>query len=220
MADQLPINKGKTDSGQPLPIYLNNLHFDNSLSDRPSKLKEFVRNYIHSTNNIEIFDLQKRHTRYTLSPYKNFFLNKIVNIFTFTSFIISIITITLVIYLFCKHKHIRTIVASLLLYKAKEEEASKPMKIEDSECGTLAYIGIALTLLSMAIVILLHYRKLKLCRGHRFSNVVKIVLFISDVQHYIPIRLCKTLGSLHLFKIIGTLTSEDVRLNKITCGTL
>ena len=116
--------------------------------------------------------------------------------------------------MFCKHKHIRTIVASILLYKAKEVEASKPMKIEDSECGTLAYIGIALTLLSMAIVILLHYRKLKFCRGHKFSNNVKLVLFISDVQHYIPIRLCKTSGSLHLFKIIDTLTSEDVRLNK------
>ena len=71
-----------------------------------------------------------------------------------------------------------------------------------------------LTLLSMAIVILLHYRKSKFCRGHRFSNVVKIVLFISDVQHYIPVRLCKTSGSLHLFRVIGTLTSEDVRLNK------
>ena len=43
--------------------------------------------------------------------------------------------ITLVIYLFCKHKHIRTIVASLLLHKAKEVEARTPTKINDSECG-------------------------------------------------------------------------------------
>ena len=214
LTDQLPRNRGRTDFEQTLPVHLNILHFDNSLSNRPSKLKEFVCNYMQSSNDKEIFDLQRRHTRYTFSPYKNFFLNKIVSIFTFTSSIISIITITLVIYLFCKHKHIRTIVASLLLYKAKEVEASKPTKIENSECGTLAYIGIALTLLSMAIVILLHYRKLKFCRGHRFSNIVKIVLFISDVQHYIPIRLCKTSGSLHLFKIIGTLTSEDIKLNK------
>ena len=112
----------------------------------------------------------------------------------FTSSRISIITITLVIYLSCKHKHIRTIIASLLLYKAKEVEARIPTKIDDYECGTLAYIGIALTILSMAIAILLHYRKSKFCRGHRFSNVVKIVLFISDVQHYIPIKLCKTSG--------------------------
>ena len=116
--------------------------------------------------------------------------------------------------MFCKHKHIRTIVASLLLHKAKEVEARTPTKINDSECGTLEYIGIALTLLSMAVVILLHYRKSKFCRGHRFSNVVKTVLLISDVQHYIPIRLCKTSGSLHLFKITGTLTLEDIRLSK------
>ena len=66
----------------------------------------------------------------------------------------------------------------------------------------------------MAIVILLHYRKSKFCRGHRFSNVVKIVMFISDVQHYIPIKFCKTAGSPHLFKIKGTLKSDDIRLNK------
>ena len=66
----------------------------------------------------------------------------------------------------------------------------------------------------MAIVILPHYRKSKFCRGYRFSNVVKIVLFISDVQHYIPIKLCKTSGSPHLFKIKGTLKSQDIKLNK------
>ena len=137
-----------------------------------------------------------------------------LSIFTFTSSIISIFTITLVIYLLCKHKHIRKIVASLLLHKVKEVEARTPMKIGDSKCGTLAHIGIALMLLSMAIVILLQYRKSKFCREHKFSNIVKIVLFISDVQHYIPIKLCKTSRSLHLFKITGTFTSEDIRLNK------
>ena len=191
ITDQLTIKRGKTNYEQPLPVHLNILHYDNSLSNRPGKLKEFIHSYIQSTNNKEIFELQKRHTRYTFSPYKNFFLNKILSIFTFTSSIISIIMITLVIYLFSKHKHIRTIVASLLLHKAKEVEARTPTKIDDSECGTLAYIGIALTLLSMAVVILLHYRKSKFCRGHRFSNI-KIVLFISNIQHYIPIRLCKT----------------------------
>ena len=160
------------------------------------------------------FLICKKHTTYTFSPYKNLFLNQIVNIFTFTSSIISIVTITLVIYLFCKHKHIRTIVASLILHKAREVEVKSSTKIENSECSTLAYIGIALTLLSMVVVILLHYRKSKFCRGHRFSNVVKIVLFISDVQHYIPIKLCKTSGSPHLFKIKGTLKPDDIRLNK------
>ena len=63
-------------------------------------------------------------------------------------------------------------------------------------------------------VIFLHYRKSKFCRGYRFSNIVKIVLFISDVQNYIPIKLCKTSDSLHLFKIKGMLKPEDIKLNK------
>ena len=138
---------------------------------------------------------------------------KIVYIFTFTS-IISIITIMLVIYLFCKHKHIRTTVASLILHKAKEVEAKLTTETNNLECGTLAYIGMALTILSMAIVIFLHYRKLKFCRGFRFSNIVKIILSISDVQNYIPKKLCKTSGSLHLFKIKGMLKPEDIKLNK------
>ena len=120
----------------------------------------------------------------------------------------------LVIYLFCKHKHIRTIAASLILHEAKEVEAKLTTETNNSECGTLTCIAMALTILSMVIAIFLHYRKLKFCRGYRFSNVVKIVLFISDVQHYIQIKLCKTSDSVHLFKIKGTLKPKDIKLNK------
>ena len=46
------------------------------------------------------------------------------------------------------------------------------------------------------------------------------MIFISDVQYYVPIKLCKTAGSIHLFRIIGTLKSENIKLNKNTYGTL
>ena len=173
LTESLTLIRDRTHYEQPLPIHLNIPHYDNSLTNRPSKLKEFLDDYMQDTNDKEIFDLQKRHTAYTFSPYKNLFLNQIVYIFTFTSSIISIITIMLVIYLFCKHKHIRTIVASLILHKAKEVKAKLTTKTNNPECGTLAYIGMALTILSMAIVIFLHYRRSKFCRGYRFSNVVK-----------------------------------------------
>ena len=47
-----------------------------------------------------------------------------------------------------------------------------------------------------------------------FSNAVKIMVFISYVQNYIPIKFCKTAGSIHLFKITGTLKAEHIKLNK------
>ena len=40
------------------------------------------------------------------------------------------------------------------------------------------------------------------------------MLFISDVQYYVPIKLCNTAGSIHLFKITGMLKPENIRLRQ------
>ena len=40
------------------------------------------------------------------------------------------------------------------------------------------------------------------------------MLFISDVQYYIPVKLCMTAGSIHLFKISGKLMIDKVKLKK------
>ena len=211
LTDSLPIIKDRTRYEQTLPLNLSN--FDSSLRHALTKLKDFMHDYY--INNKEIFDLQQRHAVESFKSSKNFCPSYIVNIFTFASSILSIITIALVVYLFCKHKHIRTLVASLILHKIKEVEANSNSDPETNnyKCRTSAYIGIILTVLSLIIVMFLHYRKSRLCRGYKFPNATKIILFISDVQNYVPIKLCKTLGSVHLFKIKGTLKSKDIKLN-------
>ena len=40
------------------------------------------------------------------------------------------------------------------------------------------------------------------------------MLFISDIQYYVPIKLCKPSGSIHLFKMTGILTPDKVKLKK------
>ena len=47
-----------------------------------------------------------------------------------------------------------------------------------------------------------------------FSNAVKMMIFISDVQYYVSIKLCKTTRSIHLFKTLGTLKPENIKLNR------
>ena len=37
-------------------------------------------------------------------------------------------------------------------------------------------------------------------------------MYILDVQNYVPIKLCKTAGSIHLFKIRDTLKPEHIKL--------
>ena len=75
------------------------------------------------------------------------------------------------------------------------------------------YLNIKLQILGLVFFVILNSRKLKLFGGHLFSNAVKIMLFISDAQYYVPVKLCRAAGSIHLFKMVGMLTPENVKLN-------
>ena len=101
------------------------------------------------------------------------------------------------------------LIASLVLHEVKEVGTVIQKEI-NSECKTLAYISLVLTILGLVMVAILHYRKSKFCRGCTFSNIVKIMVLVSDVQNYIPIKLCKTAGSIHSFKITGMLKAENI----------
>ena len=38
------------------------------------------------------------------------------------------------------------------------------------------------------------------------------MLFISAEKYYVPVRLCRMAGSIHLFKITGTLVPENIKI--------
>ena len=40
------------------------------------------------------------------------------------------------------------------------------------------------------------------------------MIFISYLQNYVPVKLCKTAGSIHLIKISGMLKAENIKQNK------
>ena len=164
----LPLITNRTMYEQILPVNLSIPDFDKSLLHLSINFKDFIYRYIERK---EIFDLQERHES-TSNTNKSFFSNNhIMDIFMFISCIISLISTTMIIYLMCKHKKNRMLVASLVLHQVKEVGATS--RETNSECTTLAYIGIILTILSLIIVTFLHYRKSRFCEGHRFLNVVK-----------------------------------------------
>ena len=113
------------------------------------------------------------HENIILNTNKNFFSdNYTMDIFVFISAMISLLTTPSTIYSLCKHKKIRGLIASLVLHQVKEVGAVS--QDTNSECTPFAYIGIILTILSLIIITFLHYRKLNFCKGHRFSNAVKL----------------------------------------------
>ena len=176
---EFPIVKYRTTFEQTLPISLNISKFDSTLLTTSNNLKEFINSY---TNHKEIFDLQERHDKMELNTNKKFLSeNYIMDIFMFISAIISILATTLTVYLLCKHKKLQMLIASLVLHQVKNIGTVTQKEI-NYECRTLAYIGIVLTIFSLVMVTILHYRKSNFCKGHTFSNTVKIMVFISDVQ--------------------------------------
>ena len=135
--------------------------------------------------------------------------------FLFITAVISLLITTLAIYPLCKHKKLRTLVASLALYQVKEVGIITTQEENTTECKIQNYIILALivTTFSQVMFAVLHLRKLKLCRGCMFSNAVKIMILILVIQYYIPIKLCKTAERIHLFKIRSTIKPENVKLN-------
>ena len=73
---------------------------------------------------------------------------------------------------------------------------------------------LAILLLGRVEFIIFNLRKLKLFKGHLFSYTVKIMLFISYVQYYVPVKLYRGVGSIHLSKITKKLLSKHAKLNK------
>ena len=181
---QFLLIRNKTTYKQALAINLNILGFDKTLLNAPTNLKDFIHSY---SKQKEISDLQESHETTILNTSKNFFSNNyIVDIFVFTSTIISLLTTTLTVYLLCKHKKIRALIVRLILHQVKEVGAISGLSGKtNSECTTLAYIGIILMILHLIIVTFLYYRKSRFCKGHIFSNAAKIMIFISDVQNYV-----------------------------------
>ena len=71
-----------------------------------------------------------------------------------------------------------------------------------------------LILLSIIFIVTSKVRKSNLFRGHLFSNITKLMLFILDTQSYIPVGLCKIAGSIHLFRIRGRLTHQCIKFKR------
>ena len=159
--------------------------------------------------------MHERHDTIDLTTSKNFFSNNyIVDVFLFVAAVISLLVWTLAIYLLCKHKKFRTLVASLALQQVELVGVVTTQKEINTECKILTYISLAVTSFGLLMFAVLHSRKTKLCRGCIFPNAVKIVIFISDVQYYVPIIFHKTAGSTYLFKITGIRKPENVKLNQ------
>ena len=116
------------------------------------------------------------------------------------------------------HSKLITLVANIALQCIKTVEAAalNPNYVI-CENGILRILMI-LNLGIVTLMALAKLRKSRIFKGRLFSNTIKIKLFVVDNHCYIPLHLNKLAGSVHLLKLHGILTKENLVLKKIGCG--
>ena len=195
-----------------LPISLESDDFDNELLAAPEMLRELVENYKRKKLN---FDKQHEKLAPVEDPEKQTsILNHIAsNIFIFVMALISLIVTIIVIMLLFKGAKMRALITNLAMQKSV-----KVLTEEKENCSNYEYwiiiTWLTLILLGIIFLIIEKAHKLPIFRKHQYSNTIKVLIFISNIKSYVPIKLCKTTGSIHLFKLTGSLQKEDIMLHR------
>ena len=110
---------------------------------------------------------------------------------------------------------LKALVTTIAMHRSKTGEAADVSNMLCT-CKTQWYIMGMLTIITLGMLYLVtnKIRKSSFFKGHLFSNNTKILLFISNTHSYVPIKLCRVAGSIHLFRIRGRLNLESVKLKK------
>ena len=198
-----------------LPISLESNDFDEELLSAPKTLRDLVERYKQKKIS---FDRQHK----TLDNEKeddNFigtsiFDNLAFNIFVFVMAIISVLIMFIVIKLIFKGEKIQALVANLATIRGVKA-FSKEIEIIDKEYWIII-IWLSLILLCVLFLTIEKLYRMPIFRKYRYSNTIKIMSFISDIKSYVPIKLCKTSASIHLFKLTGNINKENIQIHKNT----
>ena len=202
----LEVNQNWTTQEQILTISLQPTPFDNKLLKAPETLKGLVQQYRQKN---QIQKVQESKTKI------NFFDTIAIDIFLFIAAIISMLAVIAIIHLVCKHTKHKTLFTGTTFQPIKQTEEAVTNQIQQ-HCTAQWYAIAALTLMIVLLIIYicLTMQRCTIFKRRLYSNTVTIMLFFSDIKQYIPVKICKSTGSIHLFQIYGQLSSDQIVLEK------
>ena len=196
-----------------LPISLESNDFDEELLSAPKTLRDLVERYkqkkISFNRQHETLDNEKEDDNFIGT---SIFDNLAFNIFIFVMAIISVFIVFIVIKLIFKGE--KALVANLATIRGVKA-SSKEIEPIDKEYWMII-VWLSLILLCILFWTIEKLYRMPIFRKYHYSNTIKIMLFISDIKSYVPIKLCKMSGSIHLFKLTGNINKENIHLHKNT----
>ena len=211
----IPILKNWTSQEQILPISVETFGISPNLLNAPKTLKDLVNQYKNKQKILETKGQKEIEGATKDSKFGSFLKSCLVDVFLFSAALITMIITLVVIYMACGQSKLKALVSNIALQCAKGIEAAD---MTDRYClyKTNWYIVGMLLIIMIGIIYLVtnKIKKSDLFKGQLFPNVTKVMLFISNTRSYVPIKLCRIAGSIHLFRIRGRLTIENVRFKR------
>ena len=129
--------------------------------------------------------------------------------------VILIIIVFIVIKLIFKGEKMQALVTNLAMIK-DAKVINEVIKNEINKEYWIIIIWLSLILLGVLFLTIEGLYRMPIFRKYHYSNTIKIMIFLSDIKSYVPIKLCKTSGSIHLFKLTGSINKENITLHKNT----
>ena len=131
--------------------------------------------------------------------------------------ILSMIATAAIVHIVCRHAKLKALITGMPPIKQTEDIFGNGK--EHQKCVTQWYAIAALTIMIIGIIIFIFAttEKCRIFKGRLYSNTVTVMLFFSDIKQYIPVKLCKTVGSIHLFQIYGQLSPDQIILERNFC---
>ena len=196
-----------------LPISLESDDFDEELLSAPKTLRELVEKYKQRK-----LSFDKQHKTLDNENEDDNFIGTSVfdhlafNIFIFVMAVILLIVMFIVVKLIFKGEKMWALVTNLAMIRG-EKAISEESKTIDKEYWIII-ICLSFILLCVLFLTIEKLYRMPMFRKYCYSNTIKIMVFLSDIKSYVPIKLCKTSGSIHLFKLTGSINKENITLHK------
>ena len=203
----LEVNQNWTTQEQVLPISLQATPFNSKLLNAPNTLKRMVQQYKQKSKMLDKTWKDK--------PKDDFFDNMAIDIFLFAATMLSMLAIVAIIHLMCRHSKLKTLLTRITFQPVNQAEAAVTKQAKEF-CTAQWYTIAALTVQTILLIvyICLSNQKCTLYKRRPYSNTITIMLFFSDVRQYVPVKLCKSVGSIHLFQLYGQLDPNQIILEK------
>ena len=191
-----------------IPIAFQTPEFDTKLLQAPKTLKDLVRQHKQKGQMLEKAKIDDNK--------KSFFDNIVMDIFLFIAVVLSMLATAAIIHLVCRHTKLKALVTGITFQPIKQTEALLDKVNIIQQCTAQWYTTAALTFMVIGLIIYIFTttQRCTIFKRKMYSNTVTVMLFFSDVKQYIPVKLCKVAGSIHLFQIYGQLTSNQITLER------